>query len=65
MTGTVRVEGTGEPVAGARVQVDLGTKDLMGDFREAVTDAGGLYTVPLPEGNARALPSFFHLPPGY
>ncbi len=63
MTGTVRVEGTGEPVAGARVQVDLGTKDLRGDFREAVTDAEGRYTIPLPEGNAR--PLFFYPPPGY
>ncbi len=63
MTGTVRVAGTGEPVAGARVQVDLGTKDLSGDFREAVTDAEGRYTIPLPEGNAR--PLFFTPPPGY
>ena len=63
MTGTVRVEGTGEPVAGAKVQVDLGTKDLSGDFREAVTDANGRYTIPLPEGNAR--PLFFYPPPGY
>jgi hypothetical protein len=59
----VRVEGTGEPVAGARVQVDLGTKDLSGDFREAVNDANGRYTIPLPEGNAR--PLFFYPPPGY
>ncbi len=50
MTGTVRVEGTGEPVAGARVQVDLGTRDLSGDFREAVTDADGRYTIPLAGG---------------
>ena len=63
MTGTVRVEGTGEPVAGARVQVDLGSKDFGGDFREAVTDAEGWYTIPLPEGNAR--PLFFSPPPGY
>ena len=63
MTGTVRVEGTGEPVAGARVRVDLGTRDLRGDFREAVTDADGRYSIPLPEGNAR--PLFFDPPPGY
>jgi RNA polymerase sigma factor (sigma-70 family) len=65
MTGTVRVEGTGEPVAGARVQVDLGTRDLTTDFHEAVTDANGQYTIPLPEGNARTLPSFFKFPTGY
>ena len=63
MTGTVRVEGTGEPVAGARVQVDLGTRDLSGDFREAVTGPDGRYTIALPEGNAR--PLFFTPPPGY
>jgi RNA polymerase sigma factor (sigma-70 family) len=63
MTGTVRVAGTGEPVAGATVQVDLGYRDLAGDFREAVTDENGRYTVPLPEGNAR--PLFFTPPPGY
>ena len=59
----MRVEGTGEPVAGARVRVDLGTRDLRGDFREAVTDADGRYSIPLPEGNAR--PLFFDPPPGY
>jgi RNA polymerase sigma factor (sigma-70 family) len=63
MTGTVRVEGTGEPIAGARVQVDLGTRDMSGDFREAVTDANGRYSIPLPQGNAR--PLFFYPPPGY
>ena len=63
MTGTVRVEGSGEPVAGAKVQVDLGTRDLRADFREAVTDADGRYSIPLPEGNAR--PLFFYPPPGY
>ncbi len=63
MTGTVRVEGTGEPVAGARVKVDLGTKDMRGEFREAVTDAQGRYSIALPRGNAR--PLFFDPPPGY
>ena len=63
MTGTVRVEGTGEPVAGARVQVELGSRDLSGDFVEAVTDKDGRYLISLPEGNAR--PLFFTPPRGY
>jgi RNA polymerase sigma factor (sigma-70 family) len=63
MSGMVRVEGTGEPVAGARVQVDLGTKDLSGEFRDAATDTNGRYTIPLPQGSAR--PLFFTPPPGY
>ena len=45
------------------MQVDLGTRDLSGDFREAVTGADGRYTIALPEGNAR--PLFFTPPPNY
>ena len=63
MTGSVRVEGTGEPVAGAKVQVDLGRIDLRGDMREALTDADGHYMIALPEGNAR--PWILIPPPGY
>ena len=63
MTGTVRLEGTNEPIAGAKVQVDLGTLDLHGDMREALTDANGHYTIALPEGNAR--PWILIPPPGY
>jgi RNA polymerase sigma factor (sigma-70 family) len=63
MTGTVRLEGTDQPIAGAKVQVDLGTIDLKGDMREALTDADGHYTIPLPEGNAR--PWILIPPPGY
>ncbi len=63
MTGTVRLEGTNEPIAGAKVQVDLGTIDLQGDMREALTDANGHYTIPLPEGNAR--PWILIPPAGY
>jgi len=63
MRGTVRLEGTDQPIAGAKLQVDLGTFDLKGDMREAVTDADGHYTIPLPEGNAR--PWILIPPPGY
>ena len=63
MTGTVLLEGTDEPIAGAKLQVDLGTFDLKGDMREAVTDADGHYTIPLPEGNAR--PWILIPPAGY
>jgi RNA polymerase sigma factor (sigma-70 family) len=63
MTGFVRVEGTDEPVAGAKVQVDLGTIDLRGDMREALTDADGHYVIALPEGNGR--PWILIPPPGY
>ena len=45
------------------MHVNLGTKDLRSDSREAVTDANGRYSIPLPEGNAR--PLFFDPPPGY
>ncbi len=63
MTGFVRVEKTGEPVAGVKVQALLGGKDLQDHAREAVTDADGRYSISLPEGNANAF--LLNLPPGY
>jgi RNA polymerase sigma factor (sigma-70 family) len=63
MTGFVRVDETGEPVAGARVQAMFGSTDARTDLREAITDADGRYTVALPEGNAQAF--FVTLPAGY
>jgi thiol-disulfide isomerase/thioredoxin/protocatechuate 3,4-dioxygenase beta subunit len=63
MTGLVRVEGTGEPVAGVKVEIELGMNDFTYEFREALTDADGRYAIALPEGNARAW--ILHPPPGY
>ena len=56
MVGTVRVEGTGEPVAGATVKVMIGDsgKDHRGAYRTAQSGEDGRYTVDLPPGHARA-----------
>jgi RNA polymerase sigma factor (sigma-70 family) len=61
VSGSVRLEGTGEPIAGARVQAVLGWSPTETD-RQATTDARGEYRARLPEGNARAE---LLLPPGY
>ena len=63
MMGTVKVEGTGEPVAGARVQVIVGTSGGLHDRRETLTGADGRYSLKLPEGNAQG--SFLRPPDGY
>jgi hypothetical protein len=59
MTGTVRVEGTGEPVAGARI--DVYTR-VSHDLHSATTGPDGRFEVALPPGNSGA-----HVfpPPGY
>ncbi|WP_165066229.1 sigma-70 family RNA polymerase sigma factor [Paludisphaera rhizosphaerae] len=56
MVGTVRVEGTGEPVAGATIQVFAGDSgpDHRGDLREAQSDAEGRYSIDLGKGYVRA-----------
>ena len=56
MTGSVRVEGTGEPVAGAMVDVMVADSGLghRGANRTALSGADGRYTVELPPGSARS-----------
>lgn len=56
IVGTVRVEGTGGPVAGATVQVFLGDSgpDHRADIREAQSDAEGRYSLDLGKGYVRA-----------
>jgi RNA polymerase sigma factor (sigma-70 family) len=66
MTGTVRVEATGEPVAGATVRIHLGTNDHGPEYREDISAADGRYVIPLPPGHGWAsvvrLPAGFWLP---
>ncbi len=62
VTGFVRVEKTGDPVAGAKVRADIGIKDLHVESRETITDVDGRFSIPLPEGNARL---FLNAPRGY
>ena len=52
LSGTVRVDGTGEPVAGAKLQIHLGDPfDFMGpDQRLVMSGADGLFTADLPAG---------------
>ncbi len=56
MVGAVRVEATGEPVAGATIRVMTGgaVRVPQGDFREATTGPDGRYSVELEPGYARA-----------
>lgn len=55
LEGTVTKEGTGEPVAGAMVQVLIESESLPEQrIRGAKTDARGRYSVPLPIGHAVA-----------
>ncbi len=70
ITGRVSVEGTGEPVPGARLEAFLGSYsgnpiiDASRDFSRTVrTGADGRYRVDLPAGYASIL--LFELPPGY
>ncbi|WZO98605.1 sigma-70 family RNA polymerase sigma factor [Isosphaeraceae bacterium EP7] len=62
MVGSVRVEGTGEPVAGAKVSVKMG-----GLYRENLVSgqsgADGQFAVDLPRGNI--MPLSLRPPPGY
>ncbi len=55
MTGSVKVDGTEDPIAGARFQISIGF--VMGagsrDERIVETDSNGRFTVELPEGNTR------------
>jgi RNA polymerase sigma factor (sigma-70 family) len=60
LTGSVRVEGTGEPVPGAKFQVLLGDS---GQSRDVSSGSDGRFAVDLPPGQAR---SWTLLPPaGY
>ena len=65
LTGTVKLDGTEEPIAGARFQISIGF--VMGagsrDERIAETDASGRFTIDLPQGNTRIWLS--DPPPGY
>jgi RNA polymerase sigma factor (sigma-70 family) len=63
VTGFVKDEKTGQPVAGAKVQTAVGISNLEPVNREAITDADGRYSIDLPEGSAMAFT--FTLPPGY
>jgi RNA polymerase sigma factor (sigma-70 family) len=56
LTGSVRVEGTGEPTAGAMVYVMTGGsgKGHVGTNRSTLSGADGRYTVDLPPGSARS-----------
>jgi len=56
LTGSVRLEGTGEPVAGATVEVMIGDsgKGHFGATRTARSGADGRFAVKLPPGCARA-----------
>ncbi len=56
LTGSVRVEGTGESVAGATVDVMIADVDRAhrGVNRTALSGADGSYTVDLPPGSARS-----------
>ena len=70
ITGRVSVEGTGEPVPGARLDGFLGSYsgnpiiDASRDFiRTVQTGADGRYRVDLPAGYASIV--LFELPPGY
>jgi RNA polymerase sigma factor (sigma-70 family) len=65
LTGSVRLEGTDEPVAGATVDVMIADVDqaYRGVNRTALSGADGRYTVDLPPGSAR---SWWLMPPvGY
>jgi RNA polymerase sigma factor (sigma-70 family) len=55
LTGSVRVEGTGEPAAGALVDVMIADsgKGHLGTNRTTISGADGRYTVDLPPGTAR------------
>jgi RNA polymerase sigma factor (sigma-70 family) len=56
LTGSVRLEGTGEPVAGATVDVMIADSGQghRGENRTALSGADGRYTVDLPPGSARS-----------
>ena len=55
LTGTVRVEGTGQPVAGARLRISIGFVMFAGSQEEKVVETGadGQFAVDLPAGNTR------------
>ncbi len=61
LTGSVRLEGSGEPIAGATVNVMIA--DSGQRLRTALSGADGRYTVELPPGSARAWTLF--APVGY
>ena len=56
LTGSVRLEGTGEPVAGATVEVMIADSGQghRGANRTALSGADGRFTVDLPPGSARS-----------
>ncbi|MFI5456191.1 MAG: sigma-70 family RNA polymerase sigma factor [Isosphaerales bacterium] len=54
MTGSVRLEGTGEPIAGAKLQITLGNINARRrNEKVAETGADGRFVLELPAGNAR------------
>ncbi len=55
LTGVVKLEGTGQPVAGARLQISVGFVMGAGSQSERVVETGadGQFTVDLPAGNTR------------
>ena len=65
LTGTVTLDGTGLPIAGAMLQISVGFVMGAGSQSEKIVETGadGRFTVDLPEGNTRVWLS--DPPPGY
>ena len=65
LTGTVKLDGPEDPIAGCRFQISIGFVMGAGSRDEKVveTDADGRFTVDLPQGNTRDWLS--DPPPGY
>jgi RNA polymerase sigma factor (sigma-70 family) len=55
LTGVVKLEGTGQPIAGAKLQISVGFVMGAGSKSEKVVESGadGRFTVDLPAGNTR------------
>jgi RNA polymerase sigma factor (sigma-70 family) len=62
ITGFVRDEKTGAPVAGARVRAHAGIKDLQVESRDGISDGDGRFSIAVPVGNVRL---FLNPPSGY
>ena len=65
LTGTVKLDGTEDPIAGARFQISIGFVMGAGSREERIveTDSSGRFTIELPQGNTRVWLS--DPPPGY
>ncbi len=64
MTGSVRVEGTGEPISGAKVQIIMGNVVLRrGNEKVVETGADGRFSLEIPTGSVRVW--LIDPPPGY